>query len=224
MKSSNQNNQDISNNTFFMKESILTANTGKEVKNINNKEDILEKLKSILWCEEEDIIENLYEKLGYIEYLSSNLEEIKCSSKRITEINEELIFINNLSTEFLKNYAAIKYYDLLKQKKDLDKSNSSDDSNKFGFVYIIKDSVSNFYKIGKTLNLKQRLNQLKTGNPNISIIASKKTKKYSILEFHLHKKYKHKRIVCEWFNLDENDLEEIINSYNFTLCLNGSVK
>lgn len=34
MNSSNQNNQDITNNTFFTKESILTANTGKEVKNM----------------------------------------------------------------------------------------------------------------------------------------------------------------------------------------------
>jgi len=95
-------------------------------------------------------------------------------------------------------------------------------SNSNGFVYIIKDTITNIYKIGKTIDLEKRLKTLRCGNPKITLIASLQHKYYSAIELELHKKYKRKRLSGEWFDLTEKEVLCIIESYSFNLHLKQS--
>jgi len=81
-------------------------------------------------------------------------------------------------------------------------------------VYIIKNQNTKKYKIGITKNLKKRIKQFSTGNPeNIKIVYFIKTKHYKSLEVHLHEIFKNYRIGGEWFNFSDEKLSEIENNF-----------
>lgn len=85
------------------------------------------------------------------------------------------------------------------------------------FVYIAKQmNENNYYKIGRTKNLQQRLKQFTTGNCFVELVASKMTNNASELELFLHKYYKSKNIKNEWFLLTKEDIEELLLVFNFT--------
>ena len=77
-----------------------------------------------------------------------------------------------------------------------------------GYVYLICDPSHDTYKIGATRNITQkRLKSLQVGNPNkLHIIESVPTDYPFRLETMLHKKYKSKQQINEWFNLDQHDV------------------
>lgn len=84
---------------------------------------------------------------------------------------------------------------------------------KSGYIYILKSS--GYYKIGISKNVKARIVSLQTSNPNkIELIHSKNIKDYMIHESFLHEKFIHSRINGEWFNLNNNQLEEAITYIN----------
>jgi hypothetical protein len=77
-------------------------------------------------------------------------------------------------------------------------------------VYVIKIQNTDKYKIGKTTNLKKRIKQFATGNPeNIKIVYFVETKHYQSLEKHLHELFKNERIGGEWFLFDKEKLEDV---------------
>lgn len=95
---------------------------------------------------------------------------------------------------------------------------------KQGFVYIAKQlNEKNLYKIGTTKNLNQRINTFKTGNCFIEIVASKKCKDKYLTESWFHKHFQAKRVEREWFNLNNDDLAELANSFgfNFQISIQG---
>lgn len=74
-------------------------------------------------------------------------------------------------------------------------------------VYVIRIQNTNKYKIGITKNLKRRIKQFSTGNPeNIKIDYFIATERYKTLETELHEKFKTHRISGEWFEFDEVEL------------------
>lgn len=84
-------------------------------------------------------------------------------------------------------------------------------------VYIIQSGTSNRYKIGKTVNLEERLDTLQTGSPDkltvVGFIPAGRDE-ISSIESSLHKRFKGKRVgtsgsAKEWFTLDQNDLNSI---------------
>ena len=77
------------------------------------------------------------------------------------------------------------------------------------FVYLLKDSVRGFYKIGRCKNVADRFKQLKTANPNIEIVKSYVARMDDEGELHAHFKGKGSHVDGEWFSLDENDLQAI---------------
>lgn len=91
----------------------------------------------------------------------------------------------------------------------LDNPNSSEKLQK---TYLMKDSNTGYTKIGKAINPRFRERTLQSEKPSISLLAICE----SLIESELHEKYSEKRIRGEWFNLDENDISEIINKYNFS--------
>lgn len=78
-----------------------------------------------------------------------------------------------------------------------------------GYVYLIKHGDK--YKIGRTINLKNRLKNHKNSNLDIEFIHSIKTDNCIKLENELHKKYAKNRIDGEWYSLNEDDILYIKN-------------
>lgn len=77
-------------------------------------------------------------------------------------------------------------------------------------VYFIKIQNTNKFKIGKTVNIINRIKQLSTANPeNIKLVYFIKTDHYKSLEQHFHNLFKEDRIAGEWFVFDDAKLTEV---------------
>lgn len=88
-----------------------------------------------------------------------------------------------------------------------------DDVGNVAGVYIIRIQNSQKYKIGKTINLRKRIKQFSTGNPeNLKLDYFIETKHYQSLERHLHNIFKNDRIGGEWFLFDDKKLEELVSN------------
>jgi hypothetical protein len=77
-------------------------------------------------------------------------------------------------------------------------------------TYLMTDA-SGYIKIGKSQDIDKRLSTLKIGNPTIKVINFLDKN----IEHELHTIYKSKRIIGEWFDLNNEDLQNIIKKYNF---------
>lgn len=91
-------------------------------------------------------------------------------------------------------------------KKEKIKDNSLFDCKKYK-TYIMYDSTFKAYKIGKSINPNAREKTLGAQFPRIALFAVCDEN----IETHIHRKYKSKRIRGEWFDLNNNDLKEIIS-------------
>ena len=79
-----------------------------------------------------------------------------------------------------------------------------------GFVYILNVEKTNLYKIGKSINVESRLNQIQTSTPfKLLLHKSYKCNNYDKIEKNLHGIYKDKKVQGEWFNLSYSDLNYI---------------
>ncbi len=88
------------------------------------------------------------------------------------------------------------------ERKILEKETLPEESSS-GFVYLIRNK--DLYKIGITVNLEQRMKQLKPDE----IVATLKTEDFESLEKELHKRYKGVRIPqSEYFRLTSDHLIE----------------
>ncbi len=77
-------------------------------------------------------------------------------------------------------------------------------------LYIVNMANTNMYKIGITKDFSQRLRSLQTGNPFIIEVHNFYPLKSSRrIESFLHKKYQHRKLGGEWFQLATRDLVEI---------------
>ncbi len=86
---------------------------------------------------------------------------------------------------------------------------------KAGYVYFIKYYASNSIKIGKSINILNRLSQLKTGfSDDIFLIGYIYTQDYNDLEKTLHNKYINSRVSGEWFDIDVSLCLDTINKHN----------
>jgi DNA-binding Xre family transcriptional regulator len=78
-----------------------------------------------------------------------------------------------------------------------------------GYVYFVKHEELGVTKIGKTSDLKIRLQQLKCQFGKVTLIHSIETDNAIELEKYFHKLYSDKRSEKEWFNLTELDIQNI---------------
>ena len=96
-------------------------------------------------------------------------------------------------------------------------------SKKGGYVYIVRHSDSNYYKIGRSsTKWSHRKSQLQTGNPLPLIdVAVLYLDDYPELEYDLHVALDSTRRQGEWFELDEDDVSDVIeyacNNYGIAL-------
>jgi len=77
-------------------------------------------------------------------------------------------------------------------------------------TYIMKDSNTGLYKIGKSINPKYRERTLQCEKPTISMIKIFE----SDIEKQLHENYSKHRVRGEWFDLNEIQLRYICTHYN----------
>jgi predicted GIY-YIG superfamily endonuclease len=85
--------------------------------------------------------------------------------------------------------------------------------NNITYIYLIKSSINNYYKIGLAKDINKRIKTLQTGNAEeLILITSYKTnpKIAPKLEFSLHNYYNLKRIKSEWFNLNDDDVNKFM--------------
>jgi len=83
------------------------------------------------------------------------------------------------------------------------------------YIYLIKCEVDEtiLYKIGYSKDVKRRLKELKTSNPNpLEIVATFETKHNRKLETSFHNYYKHKNVNGEWFSLSSNEVERFLEN------------
>ena len=80
-------------------------------------------------------------------------------------------------------------------------------------VYFLQDL--NAYKIGITNNLEKRLKTLETGNPYVRLITQSKWMSRDDalwLENALHVKYAHSRVRGEWFDLNPQEVNKVMET------------
>lgn len=77
-----------------------------------------------------------------------------------------------------------------------------------GYVYLICDPLNDHFKIGVTRNkTSDRIKRLQTGNSGELFVKYMYETQWPFrLETMLHKKYKNKKIMNEWFALDIHDV------------------
>lgn len=80
-----------------------------------------------------------------------------------------------------------------------------------GYVYVIQDiDISMFYKIGRTINPKDRLNRFAVELPFATeIVAIVATDDAPTLEWQLQQRYANSRKRGEWFDLGRDQVREI---------------
>jgi hypothetical protein len=88
-----------------------------------------------------------------------------------------------------------------------------------GNIYLICDmGHDNLYKIGRTKNaVSERIGELQTGNPDeLFVIKEFETDAPAVLEGMLHRHFFSKKVLNEWFRLDDEDVfsfEETCEKY-----------
>lgn len=81
------------------------------------------------------------------------------------------------------------------------------------YVYLIKSKGDNYYKIGHTKDVKERLQQLELNSPfELEIVFAKQVDDAVKIEGNLHLMYSAKNVKGEWFRLSQED-KEAIESY-----------
>jgi hypothetical protein len=89
--------------------------------------------------------------------------------------------------------------------------------NEFTFIYLIRDGDTGYTKIGRSNSPKKRLEQLikqdtLQATPNNYFLIAYWLDR-SFVETNLHEAYKAKRVRGEWFDLSDEDMEDIRRIY-----------
>lgn len=119
------------------------------------------------------------------------------------------VIINNTSngdTKITNSIGAI--YSALKNELFSISTNTDEEKDSNNYLYVLTDG--DFYKIGVTSNIEQRVNSIKKLNPReITVLKLKKLDNAYSYEKSMHKKFEKKLVYGEWFNLDQKDIDSI---------------
>lgn len=141
-----------------------------------------------------------------------------CEAKNHYWYTKDLLqaVIKNLASEYsnlvLEN--DINYSPLIER---VESKSVTKDSNEECYVYLMIDTTNNFHKIGISNNPKYREKTLQSDKPTIELLHKKSfpnRRIAEVLEKTLHITYSNKRIRGEWFDLDDDEINEIIIMLN----------
>lgn len=91
-----------------------------------------------------------------------------------------------------------------------------------GYIYVIK--VLDYYKIGKTKDIKTRIGEYTKLMENPEIVMCYYVHNYHYIEKYLHEKYKDRNTRGEWFKLEKCDINYINDFLKFNRVLNDKEK
>lgn len=128
---------------------------------------------------------------------SSIVLHFECDKE--TSISYLIDFFDKMIREN-QNHFTNKIVQVDKGKKYLDK---------LKFTYLMYDEISGFYKIGRSINPKFRENTLSSQTPKIKLVY--KCCESIVTERYLHKLFSHKNIRGEWYKLELNEIDHILN-------------
>lgn len=180
----------------------------------NNKLKNILEIKFILTNQEMDLLANqnlkkwkIVLKKGEIEILGGNFGEVN-NYKSKSNLN---IVIKKFAKDYIKllNTEIENYQPTEIRKKDTIEIYK----DKICYVYLMKDTSNNYYKIGISNRPKYREKTLQSEKPTIELLISKKfpvRKMAESFEKALHETYSESRIRGEWFDLTEKEIENII--------------
>ncbi len=89
-------------------------------------------------------------------------------------------------------------------------------STKDCYLYLMQNLKNGYHKIGISIEPIYREKTLQSEEPNISTVKTRKFMNRKIakeIETELHKKYDHKKVRGEWFDLNQIELEEIYKQF-----------
>jgi len=136
------------------------------------------------------------------------------------EVLKKIIFhlqktIDNITNEdliVLQKQRRLKLNTLQKYQSPIPKI-----KNKNGKIYILKAIGKSYYKIGKTINLNERINKISPALPfKTRLVHTIISNNIYKTELSLHKKFNDKRTNGEWFNLSKNDIKSLYKITNIT--------
>jgi hypothetical protein len=78
-------------------------------------------------------------------------------------------------------------------------------------LYVLKDEVSGFLKIGRANNVAERIQNLRVGNPSLNLIETYETEHNNELETFLHNRFAHRRQRGEFFQVTFDEVEKEIH-------------
>lgn len=78
------------------------------------------------------------------------------------------------------------------------------------YTYLLLDKNSLLTKVGRTADIMKRMSEFSNSNTNLIWIAECKGGKY---ETEIHRKYKDKLVLKEWYKLTIEDIDNIIEKY-----------
>jgi len=115
-----------------------------------------------------------------------------------------------------ETFLSIDYFRVVKNEEDFEKEMKENSNNKSEKIllqktYVMIDHNTGFYKIGKSKNAIEREKTLASEKPTIELVLVCENN----IETNLHKKFREKRIRGEWFDLQADDILELIEKYEF---------
>ncbi len=135
--------------------------------------------------------------------------------------NERNRLPDKIAQELYKKYAcefekALEAYGFSwPEKEENNKGNSFSDMEESCYVYLMKDVANGFYKIGISNNPEYREHTLQSEKPTIELLSARAFPSRviaSAIESALHTAFGEKRLRGEWFDLSENEVNDIIQT------------
>jgi len=136
------------------------------------------------------------------------------STPQLTSRNIAIDLLHKLqkfySTKSQKDIDKINHEIEKQSKQGIDEKHYENMPTK-GYIYFLQ-AKNIAVKIGKTINLQNRFNQIQPRLPfETQVICTIKTSDYTLLENKFHKLFYNKHVNGEWFKLTNNDIKDIEN-------------
>ena len=160
---------------------------------------------------------SLSEFFSYVEYINTLNNIYPFYLERLLNINIDEISIDKFKYKIYKYIFKNKekeFYETDEGYKELEKINRIKNKRKIKnykkqVAYILKDSNTGFYKIGRSSNPLEREKTLQAEKPTLKLIKTFKNN----IETELQNKYKTQKIRGEWFKLTKVQLHYICKNY-----------
>jgi hypothetical protein len=156
---------------------------------------------------------------------SPSIKSKRFASTPTRPANYDLQETISIIKEGMGSAAAAVYESAVHAGYDFAKEDAVYSVEKSGHVYLCRDCVSGYTKIGMTTTgLTCRLQSLKVANPRLEIVGAIDSSEPRNLERRIHKDLADKWVSGEWFDLSRADIDGIVKQYGVKLAIAEGVE